>query len=215
MKTISEMLDAGKLDAIWFGSPDWLAYVRSGMKRRAFYCPYPISLPLWNGKRTLTGFRTNVSLFGPLPPRKNVGLQAMAAKLANCTLHITDDRAKGILRSVGVEFVSHGWLPSDQYVQLLGLMDLGLQVSISGAESFSFVAWDHISRDIPCLSATDWVPEEMHVEPSGCWPELLAKRIITFPTYPPGHWRSWAEQFAEQTNAKVKEILRKELDIRL
>ena len=93
-------------------------------------------------------------------------------------------------------------------------MDLGLQISIPGVESFSYVLWDHLSLDVPCLTSVEWAPTELRIS-NPMDPQAIIYRmqspIVTQVTN--GKWRHWAEDFAKERNTRVLDILKTELDI--
>jgi hypothetical protein len=105
----------------------------------------------------------------------------------------------------------HGWLPEIGYGKVLEQMDVGLQVSVPGVESFSFVAWDHISRGIPCLTTVPWAPEELRVKE---WndPRAIAAQVDGLGSYNP---RPFAEKYARWANEEVRTALRTWLGIEL
>lgn len=222
MRQILQLLDAGKLYAVWFGSNDWLPYV-SKEGRRVFYCPYPVTFPPYCKMVPSRNPPKEVSLFGPLGPRKNAAIQAMAAQKAGCKVHITDGSAQTLLRGLGVDYVNHGWVTPARYHDLVCsiYLDVGLQCSIPGSESFSYVTWDHISRDVPCISTVDWI-ESIDKSLFMRWPYdvlVIANRIKIVGDRPHvferGLLREKAERFAELRNAEVKRVLQVNLGLDL
>lgn len=218
IRKIRYYLENERIYKVWFGDPNWL-YLFPGWEQKAFYAPYPVTLPgKWREKPLpeWPNGAKQVSLFGPLHARKNVLNQATAVALAQCFLHFTDSSAKSVLDLAGVTYQNHGWLNDQDYEKLLleGI-DLGLQCSIPGVESFSYVAWDHISRGIPCLNSTDWFPFSTS---RGHSVRELAYQILTIQyrvDQMGGHQfiRKWAETFAKERNEKCLAILSKELGI--
>lgn len=62
-----------------------------------------------------------------------------------------NDSYKGILKKLSVRYKDFGWMASEEYRRVLGEVTLGLQVSF--AETFNFVAADHISMRIPVITS--------------------------------------------------------------
>lgn len=56
-----------------------------------------------------------------------------------------------LLELLKVPFTEHGWMERDQYERTITEMDVGLQISM--AESFNFVAADHLLRGVPVLAS--------------------------------------------------------------
>ena len=213
LKEITHLLDAGKIHALWLGSKEWLPLLKKG-NRKVFHCPYPVTLPETYESRDRINPPEDVSLFGPLHPRKNVVTQAIAAQAAGCILHITDNSGANLINKINSNFSTHGWLPEEEYHKLIMSMDLGLQISIPGVESFSYVLWDHLSLDVPCLTSVEWAPTELRIS-KPMDPQAIIYRmqspIVTQVTN--GKWRHWAEDFAKKRNSQVLDILKTELDI--
>ena len=217
MQTIVKLLDEGKLYALWTGAKEWLSIMGTG--RRAFYCTYPLTLPTAWKTDAPRNPPKDVSLFGPLSPRKNVAVQAFAAAKAGCTLHTTDEGAHSLLDSLGLRVppVYHGWQIPSRYHDLVCSVDVGLQCSVPGAESQSYVAWDHVSRGVPCLSTVEWIDNvtawghSLFVR----YPfdvDNLVLRIQLAATSLPDDLRLRAEEFAKGRNKTVKATLETELE---
>ena len=216
MQTIVKLLDEGKLYALWLGSKDWLSVMGSG--RRAFYCPYPVTLPPPKMSAPQNP-PLNVSLFGPLSPRKNFAVQAFAAAKAGCHVHTTDQRANSLLDTLGLRVPPyyHDWQIPPRYHDLVCSMDIGLQCSVPGSESFSYVVWDHISRGVPCLSTVEWtwdlgfplfVTDPYNID----YLVYCINSVASWSFLP--KLRRWAEEFAERRNETVKAILETELGLK-
>lgn len=115
----------------------------------------------------------DVSCFSAIRPLKNQLLQAFAAlQLADSInkklkFHINSGRIEmkgepvlrnlqGLFQSLadkGHELISHEWRPREEFLELCGKMDVGMQVSFN--ETFNIVAADHISQGIPVVSSTE------------------------------------------------------------
>ena len=218
LRKILYFMDTGKIHALWLGDKNWLPLIKKE-GRKVFYAPYPVTLP--TQRRTEMREKIeNVSLFGPLHPRKNVLTQLIAAKMANVFVHVTDTRnlqANSLDSLAGATCVFHDWLSEPEYENLLlDHIDLGLQVSVPGVESFSYVTWDHISRGIPCLTSVDWAPDELRVSNPTDPEAIFAKMFsIVVNDKDSGYWRKYAELYAKGANEKCRETLERELEISL
>jgi hypothetical protein len=115
----------------------------------------------------------NVGCFGAIRPLKNHMTQAIAAlKFANSInkklrFHINTGRIEQNGQSVynnlkaffntisdkGHHLVEHEWMPREEFLELCGQMDLGMQVSFS--ETFNIVAADFISQGVPVISSKE------------------------------------------------------------
>lgn len=215
LRTILYHMDNGKIHALWLGSEHWLPLLKKN-GRKVFYAPYPVSMPAKVREKVANHPPKEVGLFGPLHPRKNVVNQLIAVKMTNCRVHFTDESAIPLVNSIGVDYVSHGWLSEDKYEELLLNMDICMQVSVPGVESFSYVCWDAISRDIPCLTSVDWAPPLIQVS-KPLDPDVIAQHLAgnPFPHLYKGWFRTWAEKFAVDRNHRLKEILAEELSVQL
>ena len=87
--------------------------------------------------------------------RKNVltVLTAIARLDRPIRLHLNGlsrDRAYSAwLNRLGIDRVDHGWMTRDRYFEVVGQLDLGVQVSF--AESFNYVAADHVLAGVPIV----------------------------------------------------------------
>ena len=108
----------------------------------------------------------DIGCFGNLRLVKNQGFQAvLAMNFANILskklrFHINVGKSelrnnavltnlRALFKDSGHELVEHGWVPHDEFIQLVKTMDLGLQLSYT--ESFNIVACDFIANGIPIL----------------------------------------------------------------
>ena len=132
--------------------------------------------PAWDGKGTL-----KVGAFGAVRPEKNFMTAAAAAVLLHRKLRVPvelhmssggegdqgrtapaiDQMADGL---GGVTVVRHNWMYWDDFIKLVGSMDLLIQVSYT--ESFNMVTADGISQGVPSVvsSAIYWAPAEWKAE---------------------------------------------------
>jgi hypothetical protein len=126
-----------------------------------------------------------IGCFGAIRPMKNQLLQAMAAiRFADRVgmqmfFHMNTGRIEGwesinILTNIRALFagsgqyklVEHDWLKHEMFLELLGTMDIGMQVSMS--ESFNIVTADMVNVGIPVVvsEAIKWVDPVCQARPS-------------------------------------------------
>ncbi|MEM7114733.1 MAG: hypothetical protein AAF614_20015 [Chloroflexota bacterium] len=111
-----------------------------------------------------------ISLFCPPPEykRKNIFncLLALARLRGDYRLILnglsTDPAYRHLLENLKIPFVDHGWMTRADYEAQLGQLDLGLQLSF--AESFNYVAAEHLVRGVPVL-ASNMVPVVQQLSP--------------------------------------------------
>lgn len=112
-----------------------------------------------------------IGCFGAIRPLKNHLAQAMAAiQFANdidvrLQFHVNvarlemkgDNALKNLealfLHSTGHRLIKHGWLDHPEFLDVVGVMDLCMQVSFS--ESFNIVAADCISSGVPTVMSKE------------------------------------------------------------
>jgi hypothetical protein len=70
------------------------------------------------------------------------------------------------LESAGHELINHPWVPREEFLQVCGSMDLGLQVSFS--ETFNIVGADLISQGVPivCSEEIPWISRLAVADPT-------------------------------------------------
>lgn len=112
----------------------------------------------------------NIGCFGAIRPLKNQLLQAMAAiRFADCMgktlqFHINHSRleqnGENSYRNIKALFVDskhklveHDWLLHEDFMKLIRIMDLGLQVSFS--ETFNIVAADFAHLHVPIVGSKE------------------------------------------------------------
>jgi hypothetical protein len=128
--------------------------------------------------------RMQIGCFGAIRPMKNMLSQAIAAIWFARNLgkpldfHINDTRVEQggaqCLRNLSDLFaeipshrlINNGWLPHDQFLDLVRTMDLAMQVSMS--ETFNIVAADCVDQQIPTLGSheIDWLPPISRADPN-------------------------------------------------
>jgi hypothetical protein len=137
----------------------------------------------------------DISCFGAVRPLKNHLVQALAAltfaqKIGkNLNFHINSERLemngsavlnniKGMfeqLADTNYRLICHGWKSRDEFLQLCGQMDIGMQVSFS--ETFNIVGADHISQGVPIVGSAEipWYIKPILNEP--CRPAYSAEIV--------------------------------------
>ena len=140
------------------------------------------------GRRTGMGAQPevlNIGCFGAVRPLKNHLLQAAAAieycerRGIRCRFHInagrTEQNGEPVVKNLRAlfdlvrashELVCHGWLPHSEFLQLVGAMDVNMQVSLT--ETFNIVAADSISRGVAVVGSPEiaWLPEGCKASPN-------------------------------------------------
>ena len=112
----------------------------------------------------------DVGCFGAIRPMKNQLIQAVAAiEFGNLitkpiNFHINSERIEkgdSALRNIRSLFenqevhrlIEHPWYNHDDFTELIGKMDLGLQVSLN--ETFNIVAADFVSNNVPLVGSDE------------------------------------------------------------
>lgn len=125
----------------------------------------------------------DVACFGAVRPLKNQLIQALTAMdVANklgktLRFHINGTRPEtggvNVLKNLEAVFlhtkhqlVSHMWMDHDSFLETLGQMDLGMQVSFS--ETFNIVAADMVVAGLPTIGSTEisWLARWCQAEPT-------------------------------------------------
>lgn len=134
-----------------------------------------------------------VGCFGAIRPFKNHLVQAIAAiKFAKDAdrflyFHVNANRLeqkgeevyKNLValfdNSPNAALVNHPWMTHPEFIDLVGHMDLGLQVSFT--ESFNIVTADFINNDIPIVVSEEikWVSSLYQVHDPNSVPEIVNK----------------------------------------
>jgi hypothetical protein len=136
----------------------------------------PNYYPILNTKTKVPDYKSeelNIGCFGAVRPLKNHIHQALAAihfadkENKKLNFHINANRLemKGepILHNLrrmfdrqkkhGHKLVEHAWQPREEFLELCGQMDIGMQVSFS--ETFNIVGADLINQGIPVVSSSE------------------------------------------------------------
>jgi hypothetical protein len=132
---------------------------------------------------TVSKEHINIGCFGAIRPFKNQLAQAVAAiNYGNSNgkeihFHINASRieqsGESVLKNLRHLFqytphrlVEHKWMSHDEFLIIVQLMDLGMQVSFS--ESFNIVTADFVSSKVPIIVSEDitWMPSSLKVNPN-------------------------------------------------
>lgn len=123
----------------------------------------------------------NIGCFGAIRPFKNHLTQSLAAiSFANqnnlkLNFHINGDRCEqkgeSVLKNLQSVFeicknhklIKHSWMDHKTFIELVGTMDLGMQVSFS--ETFNLVSADFVMCGVPIVVSNQikWLPDECQV----------------------------------------------------
>jgi len=162
--------------------PRWShAKVREKVPYLPNYYPHHKKNPSY--KKRETGY-LDVACFGAIRPLKNQLIQAVAAidyaDMVGKTLrfHTNATRVetqggsvlsnlKALFEAVPQhELVEHSWMPHEEFLKLLGQMDVAMQVSFS--ETFNIVAADCVVSGLPIVVSPEiaWVTSWCQAEPT-------------------------------------------------
>ena len=149
---------------------------------RAVYLPnyYPLRKP--RPARPDDGV-IDVGCFGAIRPFKNQLMQAFAAvryariRGKKLRFHMNGSRQEqggnnnlkniiALSKAANFELVLHDWLEHEDFLEVIGAMDVVLQVSMS--ETFCITAADAVSMGVPMVgsSAIPWLPKFSQADPS-------------------------------------------------
>jgi hypothetical protein len=112
----------------------------------------------------------NIGIFGAIRPMKNTLTQAVAAiNYADSVnkkliIHVNSGRVEqkgeNVLKNLRAlfidskhELIEHGWLKRDSFINLVGQMDICLQVSLT--ETYNIVAADVINKGVPVVTSSE------------------------------------------------------------
>ncbi len=126
----------------------------------------------------------NIGCFGAIRLLKNQAVQALAsvayARLSQRTVHFhinatrQEQLGSSVLKGIRAIFeathhaklIEHDWLCREDFLNLIGTMDINLQVSYT--ETFNIVLADAVSQKSPVLGSADipWLPLEFQADPN-------------------------------------------------
>jgi hypothetical protein len=141
----------------------------------------------------------DISCFGAIRPLKNHVLQAFGAMEfaerigKKLRFHVNAGRIemqggpalnnlKGFFQQIydhGHEMINHQWTPREQFLELCGTMDMGLQVSFS--ETFNIVGADLISQGVPLVGSSEipWAISGFCADPTNS-ADICEKMLLTY-----------------------------------
>jgi hypothetical protein len=125
----------------------------------------------------------HIGCFGAIRPLKNQLIQAIAAiNFANTInkdlyFHINSSRVEqsgnNVLKNLRALFengrhklVEHNWLKHDDFLVLVGNMDINMQVSLT--ETFNITVADSVNELVPVVVSkeVDWIDSRFHADPT-------------------------------------------------
>lgn len=130
---------------------------------------YPISG--LNNTETFLEDELNVGCFGAIRPLKNQLIQGVAAvelgarRDQRVKFHVNagrvEQQGQNVLKNLralfkhqpNAELVEHPWIPREEFLSLVGRMDINFQVSFS--ESFNIVSADSIDQGVPIVTSSE------------------------------------------------------------
>jgi hypothetical protein len=174
----------------WETQKNFMQYMKAispSLVNKLIYLPnyYPVKSKATPSPTWKPGDVIDIGCFGAVRPMKNHLMQAAAAiefcerKKLKLRFHINAERVEGrgdtVLRNLREmfeplagkhELVEHPWLEREAFLELVGSMDFGLQVSMS--ETFNIVSADFVSEDTPIVTSkeVDWMPDFFCAEPT-------------------------------------------------
>lgn len=169
----------------------------------------------------------DIGCFGAIRPFKNQLMQAVAAMRFATALgrplrfHINDTRkdqgGEAILRNLqnifantGHELVTHDWASHEDFLKILGDMDLGMQVSFS--ETFNIVSADMVVTNLPIVVSDEisWADPKTFADPNDI--ESITQKLSSVT-----HWlrksnlltsnRRGLKQYCERSKSIWKQFL--------
>ena len=139
----------------------------------------------------------DIGCFGAIRPLKNQMIQAIAAieyakqQRRHLRFHINGNRVEGqggpILKNLrdlfskisGADLIEHSWLDHEEFLDLIGTMDIGLQVSYT--ETFNIVAADFVACNIPIVVSSEvfWMNPIYYANPNNSLSIVNAMNRVT------------------------------------
>jgi hypothetical protein len=164
----------------------------------------------------------DIGCFGAIRPLKNHLLQAFGAmefaeKIGKkMRFHVNAGRIemqgqpainnlKGFFQQIsshGHELVNHQWTPREQFLELCGQMDIGLQVSFS--ETFNIVGADLISQGVPLVGSAEipWKVTAFAADPTNS--QDIAAKLLTTYNWPQVNVKANQWSLTQYTNKTAK-----------
>lgn len=152
------------------------------------YYPYNLKVPAV--KKKLESTFVDIACFGAIRPLKNQLIQAVAAikyadlegKILRFHTNATrvETQGESVLRNLEAlfeatphELIKHPWMPHEEFLKLLKLMDVAMQVSFS--ETFNIVAADCVVTGLPIVVSPEitWATSWCQAEPTSSEDILL------------------------------------------
>ena len=147
------------------------------------YCPFDYDTQFEEEEKTGSKKIVNIGCFGAIRPMKNHLNQALAAiafgneKGLKIYFNVNSDRCDDggdpVLRNLNYAFkdtphklILNPWLDHKDFIGLVRMMDLGMQVSMS--ESFNIVAADFVWNDVAIVGSDEigWLDRRYKADPN-------------------------------------------------
>jgi hypothetical protein len=191
-------------------------------------CPFlPNYYPIHKLKRERTDYavrqnEVHIGCFGAIRPLKNHVIQALAAiKFADrlgkkLYFHINGTRLENegsnqvlknlrmIFNGIDHDLVEHPWMKHDKFLEFVGTMDFGMQVSYT--ETFNIVTADMVSQGVPVVVSdeVDWIDGLFYADPNNS-DDIADKLWISHIYARAQHWELKNHKNLEKYNAKTFE----------
>ena len=194
------------------------------LREKLLYLPniYSETLKVCRGKNDKRFF--DIGCFGAIRPLKNMLIQADAAigyaqqEHKRLRFHVNAERVEQsgeqCLKNIRALFekypeytlVEHGWLTHEEFLRLIGTMDIGMQVSLS--ETFNITAADFVYMNVPIVVSPEieWMPKCGQVDPTNVI-DIIEKigEVLVFQT--DGLlFSDYAERALKRYNKKAQKI---------
>ena len=143
-----------RIDWIWFGDQSWAKAVDKG-----FYAPYPVKVE----ERPDVPKRDIITLFTPGKPKSNVLNQLLGVALAqrqHPELELQTNLVTIPPLPLPLKVNQRGWMPRDEYHELLDSARVNL--CVSHGETFSYQVAEATMLGTPSIvsDAVSWAPEQ-------------------------------------------------------
>ena len=148
------LLRAGLVSRLFVSCEETAAVIGKMAKGNVTWLPDAVDTRL--ARRVVSDRRPgrHVDLFCSSVPRKNLYPQVAALSDTNAVLHVNDMNRRAVepvARALGVKTARHTLPGRVDYLRLIAGMTAGLQVSL--AESFNYVAAEHMLLGVPVLTS--------------------------------------------------------------
>ena len=163
LRNIVKRYEMGQVGEVLFGvaSPDARSDLADALGV-GVPVSYPVGVELGNRQRSVV-IPGSIGLFCPAKPSKNVYTQLVAVRLAQKkrggVLYTNLTTLRPVLDWLGVNYEAVGWMPGDDYYDLLSRIEVNLAVSWS--ESFNYQAVEAALLGVPTVGSEAGVLSEV------------------------------------------------------